>query len=836
MPLSNIVNVQISRQTQSVSAAGFGTLLILGTNKNWNDLYRQYNSMQEVAVDFNPYDPEFIAAQDVFSQNITPQYILIGRRTVNVVDIDVETALSNQHYTTTINGTNVTIPTNTSAFDSTVSLSGIVTNVITFSTDFNTGTSSIIPVVNGVNLASTAWTTDQPTTIGIVATVISGAPGVTSAIASGDVITVTFASALNAEVNNVLIGGTGSQPTVVITQQGPLVANNLINVSLNGTILGTVTSNIVYSGDFGNDNVITTTVNGIAQTPVTWTTSQANTLSLIAANIIGAGGVTSATPGTDSIVVVFTNPGNNTINSSIATGTTPPTTTISEGGFTFATDNLTTMTNIQTKILAAPNITAAPISGVNNNIITISSNPNTSGVIDFWTITLGASQATASIVNNLQPTSASTIADAMATAINGAVLGVTAAPSGSSYSITANVSGVPYTVAVSTDIINYNQGRVVITQAIPNQTYSVKILGNTFSYLAPNNVTGNDQISAALTTSISSPILLDMNLNPILNNGINVPNPIFNIITATDNGNGSFEVFSISGTQLFQIVVIPSSAIIVQVGLIIGPYIPSLAIVTDLTNIQAVNNTWYALACIDRNQSDVLSVAAWIESQMKIFGTSSADPNIINEAPGIDTSSVAYFLNLNGYVRTFLIYHQDANNDYPECAWFGNCLPLTPGSETWMFKTLNTIPYSVLSSTQENNAFGKECNTYEYIGGVGITQMGTMAQGEYIDIIRGVDWLTSTIQSNVYSILVNNPKVPYTDTGITAVEAEIRSALNQGITNNFIASEPPYQIIVPLASSVPAIDKANRILRNVTFNATLAGAIQAINITGTVSV
>jgi len=35
---------------------------------------------------------------------------------------------------------------------------------------------------------------------------------------------------------------------------------------------------------------------------------------------------------------------------------------------------------------------------------------------------------------------------------------------------------------------------------------------------------------------------------------------------------------------------------------------------------------------------------------------------------------------------------------------------------------------------------------------------------------------------------------------------------------------------------VPPIDKANRILRNVSFQATLAGAIQAVQITGTVSV
>jgi hypothetical protein len=141
-----------------------------------------------------------------------------------------------------------------------------------------------------------------------------------------------------------------------------------------------------------------------------------------------------------------------------------------------------------------------------------------------------------------------------------------------------------------------------------------------------------------------------------------------------------------------------------------------------------------------------------------------------------------------------------------------------------------------LTSQQESYAFAKQCNTYEYVGGVDITQRGTVAAGEYIDIIRGVDWLTSTIQTNVYNLLVNSPKIPYTDSGITAVEAQIRQALQLGIDNNFIASSPPYQIFVPTAASVPSNDKANRILRNVKFQATLAGAIQAIQIQGTVSV
>ena len=210
--------------------------------------------------------------------------------------------------------------------------------------------------------------------------------------------------------------------------------------------------------------------------------------------------------------------------------------------------------------------------------------------------------------------------------------------------------------------------------------------------------------------------------------------------------------------------------------------------------------------------------------------------NIINQALGTDTTSIAAILNNAGYARSFVLFNEDAASDYPECAWFGAVLPLQPGSETWAFKTLNSISYSNLTTTQQNNALNKNCNVYQYIGGVGITQNGTVAVGEYIDIIRGIDWLTSTIQSYVYSILVNNPKIPYTDGGIASVQAQIMRALTLGVQNNFIAAEPPFTVTVPLAKNVSPTDKANRIFRNVVFNATLAGAIQAVKINGTVSV
>ncbi len=734
MPLSDIVNVQITRQTQTVSEMGFGTLMILGANKNWNDLIRKYSNMQQVAADFNSYDTEYIAAQDVFAQPITPPFIYIGRRTVDMVDVKVETALPNQTYTTSINGTDIT--------------------------------------VNSADLF-------QQSTI-----------------------------TLNAD----------------------LVSLNRINVSLNGTIVGTITSVIAFGASFTAGSSTVSTVNGLALAAVPYNTSNAQTLTDIASSIAGAAGVTSATSdGTSKITVVFTNPGNNTVNNVVTTGGSAPVATISEGGFVFASSNLATMNAIALALSLMPNVSSAVVSGSGNHIITVRTTPSSPSVVNFFTVTLGSTQATATIVNY---TLGNVIAESLVDAINTASLGVTAemiSDPSNNFSITADVSGVPYTLSVSTNIVNPSAARVLITQAVPNQAYTVKINGYSFTYQALYNVATNDQISLGLVSLINSTTYIN-------EQGQTIVNPINGVVTATDNGNGSLELAADVALTPFRLQVFPLEVMVIQKGLIIGPYEPSASVVDDLQAIQDVNDDWYALACTDRTSATVQAIAAWIETQIKIFGTASADPNIINQASGTDTTSIAAILNNLGYVRSFVLYHQDANSDYPECAWFGTCLPLTPGSETWMFKQLASISYSNLDSNQENNAFGKSANTYEYIGGVGITQKGTMAVGEYIDTVRGIDWLTSTIQSYVYSTLILNPKVPYTDAGITAIESQIRRALNLAISNNFIAQDPPYNVIVPLAINVSPTDKANRVLNGVSFTATLAGAIQAVNITGTVSV
>lgn len=255
---------------------------------------------------------------------------------------------------------------------------------------------------------------------------------------------------------------------------------------------------------------------------------------------------------------------------------------------------------------------------------------------------------------------------------------------------------------------------------------------------------------------------------------------------------------------------------------------------TALAAIALADQDWYGLMMVDRTQAQVELVAAWVESNGKLFITASADADIVDTTDAADTTTIAAVVKAASYVRTAVIYNALAASSYPDAAWLGRCLPLDAGSITWAYKTLTGITPDSLTATQRTNALAKYANIYETVAGVSITQFGTTGGNEFIDITRGIDWLKATMQADIYQRLVNQDKIPYTDKGIASIESLVRKALESGIDRNFIASIT--SISVPAAADVSAANKAARLLQDVEFAAVLAGAIHTIEIQGVVTV
>lgn len=258
----------------------------------------------------------------------------------------------------------------------------------------------------------------------------------------------------------------------------------------------------------------------------------------------------------------------------------------------------------------------------------------------------------------------------------------------------------------------------------------------------------------------------------------------------------------------------------------------------SMAKIVTSDSDFYGVALASRVDEDILAMAEWAEANEKLFGTATAADGAKNSEITTDIGSQ---LKAKNYYRTFWFYHALAATEYPECAIMARCFSINPGGETWANKQLSSITTDSLSETEALAVQGKNGNTFEPFRNISITQNGKVAAGEWIDVIRFRDWLAEEIKVNVFNLLINRDKVPYTDAGIAAIESQIRAALTLGQTRGGIAPTEydengnqnlGFTISVPLSSSISPNQKALRILNDVKFTARLAGAIHVVNITG----
>jgi Protein of unknown function (DUF3383). len=228
--------------------------------------------------------------------------------------------------------------------------------------------------------------------------------------------------------------------------------------------------------------------------------------------------------------------------------------------------------------------------------------------------------------------------------------------------------------------------------------------------------------------------------------------------------------------------------------------------VADLTAIRTSitgNDEWYALISDLHAADEIDALAQSIEATEKIFLAACGDDDILAGTPG----SIAEVLSSANYDRTALFYHE-VPDEFPEAAWAGRVLNIDPGGETWAYKTLAGIPASLITTTEETNLETANVNRYiEQTEGTLITKLGTMASGEYIDIIRFIDFVAARMRENIFLRLATLNKIPFTDGGIAIVENEIRGVLNLGIAQGGFAADPAPTVSVPRAVDVSAADK-----------------------------
>lgn len=244
----------------------------------------------------------------------------------------------------------------------------------------------------------------------------------------------------------------------------------------------------------------------------------------------------------------------------------------------------------------------------------------------------------------------------------------------------------------------------------------------------------------------------------------------------------------------------------------------------------ALGESVYGLLIDGFSETEINIAATFAEANGMIFLGQSPDQEILESG---QTDDVASDLEGAGYNRSAVCFTRNMSSDWA-AGLLGLMLGQTPGSATWAFKQIAGAEADVLSTSHFNAARAKSALLYTTDRNIAHTWDGWAASGRFFDITHGVDFLKADIETRVYQLLLNQPKVPFTATGLAQVETQIRGALTAAEASGLVA--PGWTVTMPDLVGYSTVDKAARILRTVKFTAVLQGAVHSVTVAGVLTV
>lgn len=247
------------------------------------------------------------------------------------------------------------------------------------------------------------------------------------------------------------------------------------------------------------------------------------------------------------------------------------------------------------------------------------------------------------------------------------------------------------------------------------------------------------------------------------------------------------------------------------------------------------HNDFYFLLFASRVEEDIEEAADWATANGKLFVTqpeiTTSASDIVEMAGRIESSRVGIFAHNGGSAE---------EEQYFDASIVGRMAPTDAGSSTWKFKTLNGVSTATYSKTEINELLDGNVNSYERIMGVNITNEGKETSGGFLDIQRGKDWLKARIEESIYFLLQSQEKVAYDASGIAQVTSELQGVLKRGVAQGIIATdeagEGMWSVSAPSRSEIADADIADRLLPDIKFVATVAGAVHNVEVEGVLQV
>lgn len=253
-------------------------------------------------------------------------------------------------------------------------------------------------------------------------------------------------------------------------------------------------------------------------------------------------------------------------------------------------------------------------------------------------------------------------------------------------------------------------------------------------------------------------------------------------------------------------------------------------IAQDLADAQNIDSSWYGLQIDSQSGAEIAAAAVWVEANKKLFVPASAETGC--KASG-STTDPAYVLHNANYARTALIFHPDPQH-YMGARWMGKQFPKAPGSTNWAHQQIVANAYT-LKADEVAALVTKKCNFFVTTNGLSTTFWGSLAGGEWIDVTHFIDWMSARTQERYFALLVALEKLPFTQAGIDAAANELRAQFFEGVQAGGIDGASPIVIDAPKLADVADADKAARNLPGIKGSGRLAGAVNKLSLTITLT-
>ena len=251
-------------------------------------------------------------------------------------------------------------------------------------------------------------------------------------------------------------------------------------------------------------------------------------------------------------------------------------------------------------------------------------------------------------------------------------------------------------------------------------------------------------------------------------------------------------------------------------------------IAADLATLRAGDSTWYGLVTDRRSAAAIAAISTWADAQRVLYCADTSDSAVTDPASTTDVAAAN-----SAKKRTMVFAHPYCASVQFGAAMLGTMLPFAPGSATWAHKSPAGVPDAKFSDSQQAAALAKKANIITTVAGITDTQWGQTGT-DFADNVQAEDWVTATLQEDVYAFLRSAPKIPYTDRSVARLVEVIRAALQRGVQRDVVV-DGSIVIDAPLVANVSPTDRANRLLPDVYFAFRLTGAGHTTTITGLVS-